>query len=386
MVSDRFTLPWLDQLRELVPGLELFDAHTHIGQNDPDEYRCSAEELSEALERADCRSVVFPMHEPEGYPAANDMVIEAAAASDGRYVAFCRLDPEREPLAEAERALAAGARGIKLHPRAEGFTLDHPALRDVFALAHERRLPILCHAGRGIPALGKHALELTGEFREARLLLAHAGICDLAWIWREAPDHPNLFFDTAWWLPDDLLTLFTHIPPGQILLGSDAPYTTPAFGAATGLRYALQAGLSQEQLRAVMGGQLELLLAGEQPRDLGPALGTGQLGRDPLLDRPYAFLLSAMGQGLRGFEPTEGLALAALACEVGDDSPQSEVCRSILVLLEARERFDPQRDGQPPRFVPGLHLIVMAACLARTPDVALPPDPVTADVDERLAS
>ena len=64
-------------------------------------------------------------------------------------VPFCRLDPEADPLAEAERCLAAGARGIKLHPRAEGFTLDHPALRPVFALADERRLPVLVHAGRG---------------------------------------------------------------------------------------------------------------------------------------------------------------------------------------------------------------------------------------------
>ena len=69
---------------------------------------------------------------------------------------FCRLDPHDDPLAEAERCLDAGARGIKLHPRAEGFGLDHPALQDVFALADERRLPVLCHAGRGIPALGRH--------------------------------------------------------------------------------------------------------------------------------------------------------------------------------------------------------------------------------------
>ena len=34
-----------------------------------------------------------------------------------------------DPVAEAERCLARGARGIKLHPRAEHFTLDHPEVR-----------------------------------------------------------------------------------------------------------------------------------------------------------------------------------------------------------------------------------------------------------------
>ena len=388
MVSDRFTLPWLEGLRALVPGIALFDAHTHIGQHDPDGYRCSTAELTDALVRGDARAAVFPMHEPDGYPPANDMVVAEAEASDGRLVAFCRLDPEAEPLREAQRCLDAGALGIKLHPRAEKFRLDHPALRDVFALAHERRLPIVCHAGRGIPALGRHAVDLCSEFPNARLILAHAGICDLAWIWRAAGERPNLFFDTAWWSASDLLTLFTHVAPGQVLFGSDAPYATPVYGAATTLRYALQAGLGEEQLRAVAGGQLERLLAGGEPLDLGPAPGSGRLVADPLLDRPYTFLVSALGQALRGIDPEESLQLAGLACEVGDESPRAPVFRSILALIEARARHAGEReDGRPTRFAPGLHLIVMAACLARTPDVPLPPDPgAHADVGEREAA
>ena len=35
----------------------------------------------------------------------------------------------------------------------------------MFALADERRLPVLVHAGRGIPALGRHAVEATGATR-----------------------------------------------------------------------------------------------------------------------------------------------------------------------------------------------------------------------------
>src|SRR5215211_3296783 len=387
MFSDALIRPWLDRLREEVPGIEPFDVHTHIGENDPDEFRCTREQLVEALGAVDARGVVFPMHEPDGYSLANDRVLAAARESGGRLTAFCRLDPAADPVAEAERCLEAGAAGIKLHPRAERFTLDHPGLNGVFALADERRLPILCHAGRGIPALGRHALELCGRFPGARLILAHAGICDLAWIWRAAPDHPNLFFDTAWWSPADLLALFSLVPPGQILFGSDAPYGTPAFGLTMSIRYALQAGLSPEQVRGYTGAQLERLLAGQEPLDLGPPPGGAELSSDALLDRVYGFLISATGNMMAGGDPDEVLGLAGLACEVGDDAPQADVCRSILALLEERQQYVAERrtDGRPSRFTPGLHLVVVAAGLARTPDVPLPPDPVPVDVAERAA-
>src|SRR4051794_2739152 len=323
------------------------------------------------------------MHEPGGYPRPNDMVIAAAAASDGRLVAFARLDPRSDPVAEAERCLEAGAVGLKLHPRAERFTLDEPGVDDIVALAAERLLPVIVHAGRGIPALGRHALELCTRHPGARLILAHAGICDLAWIWRAAPDHPNLFFDTSWWSPSDLLALFSFVPPGQVLFGSDAPYGTPSLGANHTLRYALQVGLSPEAVRAVAGGQLERLIAREDPLDLGPAPGPDGARSDPLLERVYAFLLSALGQMFQGIEPTETLALAELACEVGDDAPQAEVCRSVLALLAERAGWKEDGPGRPTRFAPGIHLIVAAAAVSRTPDVPLPPDPVPTDVGER---
>src|ERR1019366_2049617 len=97
------------------------------------------EQLLETLTAAHARGAfVFPMHEPDGYPAANDLVIAAAAESEGLLTPFCRVAPGDGALAEAERALDRGAKGIKLHPRAEQFTLDHPDLESLAALAHER--------------------------------------------------------------------------------------------------------------------------------------------------------------------------------------------------------------------------------------------------------
>jgi len=383
--SDELLRPWYDRLVEDLPGLRLFDAHTHIGADDPDGFRSAAPDLVASLATVGARGVVFPMQEPGGYPAANDRVLEASAASEGRLVPFCRLDPAHDPVAELERCLAAGARGVKLHPRAESFSLADPQVEGIFAIAAERRLPVLVHAGRGIPALGRHALELSERFPDARLILAHAGICDLSWIWRHAPEHPNLFFDTAWWSSVDLLALLALVPPGQVLFASDAPYGTPLQAAVMTLRCALQVGLRPEQVVGVAGGQLERVLAGEDALDLGPAPGTSALCGDVLLERIDSFLVNAIGRLFTDQSAEEPVALARLAAEVGEDAPQAAVCRSVLALLDCYENVvaESVNGGGPQR--PGTHLVVTAAGLARTPDVPLPPDPEPVSVGERSA-
>jgi uncharacterized protein len=129
--------PWFGALMEQCGRPALFDAHTHIGRNDPDGFRQTPAELLAGLERANARALVFAMHEPDGYPAANEAVLEAVAASAGRLVALCRVDPRAAgAVGGARRCLARGAAGIKLHPRAEGFGMDEPVVGDLIALAH----------------------------------------------------------------------------------------------------------------------------------------------------------------------------------------------------------------------------------------------------------
>src|ERR1044072_1535407 len=111
---DAHLRPYFDRLAEAAGGLELYDAHTHIGANDPDGFSQTPAQLLKSLGDAGARGVVFPMHEPDGYAAANDFVIQAAAGSGGVLVPYCRVDPRDDALGEATRALDAGARGIKL--------------------------------------------------------------------------------------------------------------------------------------------------------------------------------------------------------------------------------------------------------------------------------
>jgi hypothetical protein len=365
--SDDLLVPWWEQTMGLLPPVRLFDAHTHIGVNDPDGFKCTAEELLATLAPTRTRAVVFPMHEPSGYPPANDHVIASALQSGGVLVPFCRVDPSKDPAAEVRRCIDAGARGIKLHPRAENFAMLDRGVREIVEVADELRLPILIHAGRGIPALGAHVLAYAAEFERARFILAHAGVCDLAWIWRGIAEHPNVFFDTAWWCISDQLALFSLVPPGQILWATDIPFGTPQQAAVASFRGALQAGLSPAQLESVACGQLERILAGEDTLDLGPAASPQGTRQDPLLARADYFLTCASSTALAGGSPLEFLDLARLACQVGDDAPQAAHCAAIVELIELA-LAQPLGVDLHERFA-HVHLVVTASAIAATPDV-----------------
>ncbi|MHB8659283.1 MAG: amidohydrolase family protein [Solirubrobacteraceae bacterium] len=372
MDAQALIAPWFDVVRQEVPGIELFDAHTHLGHNDPDGMRQTPEQLLEGLRSAGSRGAfVFPMHEPDGYPPANDMVLLAAAHADGLLVPFCRVNPHDGAVTEAERCLDAGACGIKLHPRAERFTLDHPAVDALAALATERRVPMLVHAGRGIPALGLHAVELAATHPNVPLILAHAGICDLAWIWRAAAELPNLLFDTAWWMPADLLSLFSLVPPGQVLFASDAPYGMTMISAAIHLRMAVQAGLSPDQVRCVASRQALRIAAQEPLTPAGPAVGERDRASHVLLDRLSEFLLLGTVASMRGQDASEMLALARLALDVPEEIDDAPVFAAIRGLIDAHDEMAAENPDDRRR----LAFLILAITAARTPDVPVPVPP-----------
>ena len=259
-------------------------------------------------------------------------------------------------------------------------------MRELIALAHERRVPVLIHAGRGIPALGRDTVQLSGEFPDARLILAHAAISDLAWLWRVLPDHPNLLIDTAWWDPADMMALFTLVPPGNILWASDSPYGLPLTSAVMHLRLAVQAGLGADAIRTIAGAQMERLLDGGDPIDAGPAPGRPR-PIDPLLERVVSHSAQAVARMFGQGDPSEQVALAKLACGVGEDSEHAEIFAAVLDLLETYEEHitDDVPEGQ--RIAPAARLLLAAVAVARTPDVPLPdlPDapPPTREEAER---
>jgi uncharacterized protein len=371
MYADHLLRPWLEAMLAEHPRVRIFDAHTHLGENDPSGFTASLAELEGSLRACDGRAAVFPLSEPQGYEKANLRCASAAHASDGRLVAFARVTPDDRPRRLLEAALEAGAKGLKLHLSSDDFTLDDPRLDRTLALADDLRLPVVVHAGPEVVGLGAAALAVCDRYRELRLILAHCGLTDLGWIAPHVDSRPNLFFDTSWWGAAHLMALFRLVPPGRILNASDLPYSTPLSGALATLRGAHQAGLDADQIVSVAGGQLERLIAGDEPLDLGPPPPSERGSISPMLEVLTTTLVAALEPMQRGEDPGTALDVARHACNVPADSPQASTVASVARLIEL---YDEHHADIPRRnqFSPGRDLVLAAVIVARTPCAPVP--------------
>ncbi len=143
--------------------------------------------------------------------------------------------------------------GIKLHPRAQGFTLDDERLAPIFELATERDVPILIHGGRGLPPIAEHLETLVRRCEGVRLIVAHAGIADMGGLAGRLGGIPGVFFDTSVWSGVDLLDLYRQVSPEQIVYASDYPYGRQPNSLLMAIRTAKLAGFDDRQLRAMLG-------------------------------------------------------------------------------------------------------------------------------------
>jgi predicted TIM-barrel fold metal-dependent hydrolase len=262
---------------ELPDGVDIIDAHVHLG-NDIDGMSGVYDELEQIQRRYGiARAFMFCMDEPDREPAfraPNDRTLAFAERSGGRLIPFVRLDlTGPDPIGEAERCLDRGARGIKLHPRAQKFALNDERLAPVFALAAERRVPILIHGGRGLPPIADHLSNLVERYPAAQLIVAHAGIADLAGLGGRLGGKSGVFFDTSVWSALDLLDLYRVVAPEQILYASDYPYGQQPASLLSSLRTARLAGFDERQLGDLFGGNAQRLITGAAPRE--PTRPTG---------------------------------------------------------------------------------------------------------------
>ena len=286
------------QLRaEMPPGVDVFDAHTHLG-TDIDGMIGRYEELEAMLDRYSVsRCFVFCLDEPDrhpGFSAGNDRTLAFAERSQGRMIPFVRLDLGEEPIAEAERCLDRGARGIKLHPRAQKFLLDDERLEPVFAIAAERRVPILIHGGRGLPPIADSLHRLVDAYPDAQLIIAHAGIADLSGLAAHFAGKAGVFFDTSVWSAIDLLEFFHLVPPEQVVYASDYPYGGQPNSLLLSLRTARAAGLTEPQIADMLSGNANRIANSEPPLEPSRPQGTDVLAQPMPLARIHQYLSMAL--------------------------------------------------------------------------------------------
>ena len=325
---------------ELPEEADIVDVHTHLG-TDIDGMIGDYDELERVQGRSGVsRSVVFCLDEPDRHPAfraANDRTLDYAARSDGWLVPFVRLDLSEGPIEEAVRCLDLGARGIKLHPRAQRFLLDDERLAPVFELAADRKVPILIHGGRGLPPIADALARLVERYGST-LIIAHAGIADLAALAHHFSGRPGVFFDTSVWSPLDLLDLYRLVSPEQVLYASDYPYGQQPASLLIALRTARSSGLDDAHVRAMLAGSANRILAGEPPLDLTPPRGRSDLAQPITLARIHQYLSMATPLLWTRQADTIGvLGLALNACDERSNGHREETERIRELLLAARD-------------------------------------------------
>jgi uncharacterized protein len=364
-----------EELQRVIPeGAELFDAHVHVGR-DIDGFVAPYDELMSFLARYGVgRAFAFCMDEPDREPAfraANDRTLAAAERSGGVLIPFVRLDLAEEPIEEAIRCLDLGARGIKLHPRSQGFLLNDERLAPVFALAAERRVPILIHGGRGLPPISDHLERLVDAYPQAQLIIAHGGIADLADLSEAFGGRAGVFFDTSVWSPIDLLDMFQRVSPEQVLYASDYPYGQQPGSFLITLRTARLSGLSDEQVRDMLGRSAARIANGEPPLEPTPPNRRRTLEQPITFARIHQYL--AMATPLLWTRQTDTigvLGLALNACRERDGfEDERERIADLLACARDLWRTLPETESESDRVGLGrltFRLIHLADILAVT--------------------
>jgi predicted TIM-barrel fold metal-dependent hydrolase len=338
---------WKRELRvELPENVRLFDAHTHLG-HDIDGMVGDHDELVRGLEAYGFeRAFVFCMDEHDRVPAfsvPNERTLEHARRAAGKLVPFVRLDLVERPLEEARRCLDLGARGIKLHPRAQAFALDDERLGPIFELAVERSVPILIHGGRGLPPIAEHLEALVLRNEGVQLIVAHAGIADMAGLAGRLGGIPGVFFDTSVWSAVDLLDLYRQVAPEQVVYASDYPYGRQPNSLLVAVRTAKLAGLDDKQLRLMLGGSAHRIADGAALEPLSSPKGATSLVQPLTFARIHQYISMAVPLlWLRQRDAIGALGLAVNASRERGNGHHDDAERIQELLVTAQELW---RDG-----------------------------------------
>ena len=195
-------------------------------------------------------AVVFTVdaHTATGHPALDGhKLLAQAARHPDVLVPFASVDPNERggALARLRDLVAAGARGLKLHPSLQGFPPNATMAYPLYEAAVELGLPVVFHSGQtgigaGLP--GGRGIRLrysdpmlvddvAADLPSLTIILAHPAVP-----WQDeaiavATHKANVFVDLSGWAPRYFPAQLVRAVNGPLrrkaLFGSDFPLITP---------------------------------------------------------------------------------------------------------------------------------------------------------------
>jgi uncharacterized protein len=193
--------------------------------------------------------VVFSVDERlTGRPQVpNDEVLELARRNADVMIAFASVDPMRgaDAVREAQRLIALGVRGFKLHPPLQQFHANDRSVYPFYEVLAAARMPVVIHTGHsgigtGMPGGGGIRLkygnpmdidDVAVDFPDMPIILAHP-----SFPWQDEAisvclHKPQVYIDLSGWSPryfsPTLIQYANTLLKHKMLFGSDYPLITP---------------------------------------------------------------------------------------------------------------------------------------------------------------
>jgi hypothetical protein len=187
---------------------------------------------------------------------------------------------------------------------------------------------------------------------DAQLIVAHAGIADLAALAERLSGKAGVFFDTSVWSPIDLLGLYRLVGPEQVVYASDYPYGQQPASLLIALRTARLAGLDEEQVRDVLAGNANRIADGEAPLSPSTPKGIDTFSQPMAFARIHQYLSMATPL-LWTRQPDRvgvlGLALNACNDRTNGHHDELEQIRELLTAAQAMWRALPEEGDERDR-------------------------------------
>jgi predicted TIM-barrel fold metal-dependent hydrolase len=174
-------------------------------------------------------------------------VVEAATRYPDVLIPFVSVDPWKGKIAieEAERLIAAGARGFKFHPPCQAFLPNERRFYPLYEVIAGAKLPALFHTGQtaigaNLPGGGGLKLkyanpiyldDVAADFPDMPIIMAHPSVP-----WQDealavALHKPQVYIDLSGWspkyFPPQLVQYSNTLLKHKVLFGSDFPLLTP---------------------------------------------------------------------------------------------------------------------------------------------------------------
>ena len=163
-----------------------------------------------------------------------------------------------------------GAKGVKLHPMAQGFNPVNRRLDEIYSYCGEIGFPVVFHCGRVANArLNEYSdssilMKVIEKYPETAFILTHMADGNAKDVLRIAKNYPNVYFDTSivitgyppliqtnepsWTEDNPVVDVINAIGAERVLFGSDYPWGSPKhdIGRILGMK------LNDEQKRLIL--------------------------------------------------------------------------------------------------------------------------------------